>query len=240
MTSRLMCVREQSIGRAWESAVLDTWYKGSEIYTEYDEKSKDVVGCIEVLDPLSQPVVHKAVFAWHRKDGYTREIMEGIEDGRIGKDWWYTYHQRLFGYPAGSEGYPSPPFIDQMDYIVEKLKKTPYSRRAQAITWSPVHDRWVEDPPCLQRVWCRIIDGSLEMHTYWRSRDLWKAWWLNVYAFTRMQKAMAEKLDCEVGRYIDISSALHLYERDWDQIRENFVKICETRDERDRYFWDKE
>ena len=239
MTQRFMCITADSIGRAWEAAVLYTWKHGSVVPTEYGELSKDVVGCIEITKPLGQPVIHKAVFAWHRKDQYTREILEGVDDDRIGKDWWYTYHQRLFNYPAGPESYPSPPFVDQVEYIVEKLKKVPYSRRAQAITWSPVHDPWKDDPPCLQRIWCRVIDQNLEFHAYWRSRDLWKAWWLNVYALTRMQKMIAERLGCGVGRYVDISSALHIYERDWQQV-ENFERICNTREERDRYLWDRD
>ncbi len=240
MSDRFMCISETSIGRAWEAAVLHTWRKGSIVPTEYGERSKDVIGCIEVTDPMSQPIIHRAAFAWHVKDSYTREILEGIEDHRVGKDWWYTYHQRLFGYPAGVDGYPQPPFIDQVDYIVKKLSKAPHTRRAQAITWLPVHDPWKDDPPCLQRVWCRVVDGRLEFHTYWRSRDLWKAWWLNVYAFTKMQKMLADKLGYEVGRYVDISSALHIYERDWEQVEKNFVKICETRKEKDRYIWDRD
>jgi len=234
-----MCVTADSIGRAWEAAVLYTWKYGSVVPTEYGELSKDVVGCIEVPKPLGQPVIHKAVFAWHRKDQYTKEILEGVGDHRIGKDWWYTYHQRLFNYPAGPESYPSPPFIDQVEYVVEKLKKVPHSRRAQAITWSPAHDPWKDDPPCLQRIWCRVIDEDLEFHAYWRSRDLWKAWWLNVYALTRMQKMIADRLGCGVGRYVDISSALHIYERDWQQV-ENFERICNTREEKDRYLWDRD
>lgn len=240
MSDRFMCISRKSIGQAWEAAVLHTWEHGSILETEYGEKSRDVVGCIEVLEPLSQPIVHKAVFAWHRRKGYTEEVLRGVEDHRIGKDWWYTYHQRLFNYPAGSDGYPEAPFVDQIEYIVEKLKEKPFSRRAQAITWSPVHDAWKDDPPCLQRVWARVVDGKLEMHSSWRSRDLWKAWWLNVYALSKLQKLIADRLGVEVGRYIDMSSALHIYERDWDQVENNFVKICETREEKDRYLWGKD
>jgi thymidylate synthase len=240
LSDRVMFVSENSIGRAWEAAVLYTWQKGLVLPTEYGENSRDVVGVVEVLEPRSQPMIHRAVFAWHRKDGYTREVLEGIEDHRIGKDWWYTYHQRLFGYPAGVESYPSPPFVDQVEYIIEKLSKASHSRRAQAVTWSPLHDRWQDDPPCLQRIWCRVVNGKLEFHSYWRSRDLWKAWWLNVYALVRMQKMMADRLGCEVGRYVDVSSALHIYERDWEQVEKNFVRICESREERERYLWDRD
>jgi len=97
-------VEEKSIGTAWESLVKECWTDGRTFETEYGEKSKDLSpGIAYVVDPLSEPKIHRAVFAWHRKDGYAREILEGNEDHRIGKDWWYTYHQRLFEWPYNNE-----------------------------------------------------------------------------------------------------------------------------------------
>jgi thymidylate synthase len=55
------------------------------------------------------------------------------------------------------------------------------------------------------------------MNTHWRSRDLYKAWFMNVYAFTDLQKIIAEKISQKisqpvaVGRYVDISDSLHIY-----------------------------
>jgi len=37
------------------------------------------------------------------------------------------------------------PLINQMEYIVQKLKERPYSRRGQAITWGPFIDLYHED-----------------------------------------------------------------------------------------------
>ncbi|MEJ2249636.1 MAG: thymidylate synthase, partial [Candidatus Lokiarchaeota archaeon] len=83
------------------------------------------------------------------------------------------------------------PEINQMKYIVEKLKEKPYSRRAQAITWRPLIDPFHEDPPCLQRIWMRVKNGELIMQTTWRSRDLFRAWEANVNGTIRFQKAVA-------------------------------------------------
>jgi thymidylate synthase len=55
------------------------------------------------------------------------------------------------------------------------------------------------------------------MNTHWRSRDLYKAWFMNVYALTDLQRSIAqavsEKIGQEVfvGRYVDISDSLHIY-----------------------------
>jgi thymidylate synthase len=55
------------------------------------------------------------------------------------------------------------------------------------------------------------------MNTHWRSRDLYKAWFMNVYAITDLQRIIAEKISKKinrqvtVGRYVDISDSLHIY-----------------------------
>jgi thymidylate synthase (methanogen type) len=103
------------------------------------------------------------------------------------------------------------PRINQMEYIVQKLKETPYSRRAQAITWRPLVDPYHEDPPCLQRIFMRIKEGKLIMQTTWRSRDLFRAWEANVNGMIRIQKSIADRLCVEVGHYLDFSNSLHIY-----------------------------
>ncbi|MFX0029909.1 MAG: thymidylate synthase [Candidatus Hermodarchaeota archaeon] len=103
------------------------------------------------------------------------------------------------------------PRINQMEYIVQKLKEAPYSRRAQAITWRPLVDPYHVDPPCLQRIFMRIKEGKLIMQTTWRSRDLFRAWEANVNGMIRIQKTIADKLCVEVGHYLDFSNSLHIY-----------------------------
>ena len=55
------------------------------------------------------------------------------------------------------------------------------------------------------------------MNTHWRSRDLYKAWFMNVYALTELQRIIADKISkkidrpVSVGRYVDISDSLHIY-----------------------------
>lgn len=103
------------------------------------------------------------------------------------------------------------PKINQIDYIVQKLKDCPYSRRAQAITWRPLIDPYHEDPPCLQRIYMRVKDDKLIMQTTWRSRDLFRAWEANVNGMIRIQKSVADQLGVEMGHYLDFSNSLHIY-----------------------------
>ncbi len=103
------------------------------------------------------------------------------------------------------------PRINQINYIIQKLKEKPYSRRAQAITWRPLVDPFHIDPPCLQRIYMRIKEGKLIMQTTWRSRDLFRAWEANVNGMIRIQKQVADELGVEIGHYLDFSNSLHIY-----------------------------
>lgn len=112
--------------------------------------------------------------------------------------------------------------MDQIaDYLIPKIAETPHSRRIQAITWQPGLDSQVADPPCLQRIWVRILDGKLHLNTHWRSRDAFKAAYMNMYAMIELQKFIAERVsqlrgeEIIVGPYKDISDSYHIYGSDF-------------------------
>jgi thymidylate synthase len=69
------------------------------------------------------------------------------------------------------------------------------------------------------------------MNAHWRSRDLYKAWFMNVYALTDLQRIIAEKIShrigqpVTVGRYVDISDSLHIYGHDFGQVAKEVEKM---------------
>jgi len=220
---------------AWEAAVLAVWDDGIEIKTAYDKPgdppSKDATVMITVAEPFAEPRIHKNFPGGPEElESYRQEVVDGIHDHWIdpaaGK-WTYTYHERLFAYsPVEDIRNPKSPKpfikINQIQYIIDSLAETTFSRRSQAITWMPTADVKTDDPPCLQRIWCRLIENStdgfcLNMNTHWRSRDLYKAWFMNAYAMTDLQKIIAEKISAKIkkpvtiGRYVDITDSLHIY-----------------------------
>ena len=117
------------------------------------------------------------------------------------------------------------PKINQIEYIINKLSKRPYSRRAQAITWRPLIDPYHHDPPCLQRIWMRIKEGKLIMQTTWRSRDLFRAWEANVNGMVRIQKMVADKLNVRMGHYLDFSNSLHIYGNTISEIKDILTRM---------------
>ena len=218
-------IEGETLPEVWEKAVITTWRDGLDIKTEYDKPgdpaSKDSTMIMVVNDPMKEPRIHRA-FPGGLEDleVYRQEVVAGIHDHWINPEegkWTYTYHQRLAAFP-GSLGAK----VDQIGYIIDKLSETPYSRRAQGITWDPRTDPITDDPPCLQRIWCRLVKldekrYSLNMNTHWRSRDAYKASFMNIFALTDLQRMIAEEIakrlgrEVKVGRYVDISDSFHIY-----------------------------
>jgi thymidylate synthase len=234
-------VSGRTLPEAWEKAVLACWHDGAAIRTEYDKPgdppSKDCTMMWTVDDPFAEPRIHRA-FPGGLEDleVYRQEVVEGVHDHWIcpeeGK-WTYTYHKRLFSYEIEGEA------VDQISAIVDKLARAGHSRRAQAITWNPKLDPPTDDPPCLQRVWCRILeDGAgtpvLNMNCHWRSRDAYKAAYMNVFALTDLQRVIAGRVAAKtgrsvsVGRYADLVDSFHIYGSYFREF-EGFLKMVEKR-----------
>jgi thymidylate synthase len=236
----------KTLPEAWEKAVLACWEKGAAIQTEYDKPgdppSRDCTMMWVVEDPFLEPRIHRA-FPGGLEDleVYRQEVVDGVHDHWIAPEegkWTYTYHKRLFAYEIEGE------VIDQVNYIVEKLSQAGHSRRAQAITWNPRLDPPTYDPPCLQRVWCRLLPdvqgGSvLNMNTHWRSRDAYKAAYMNVFALTDLQRVIAGRIaertgrPVKVGRYADLVDSFHIYGSYFEEFK-GFLTLIEKRSFADR------
>jgi thymidylate synthase len=231
MSSRIIFVEAENLPEAWESSLFQLAERGVVIDTEYGEKSIDAPAVILVKKPFSEPRIHlKGIIAGSLKGllEYVDEVIRGIHDHLVEK-LEYTYHERLFSYRL-----PSGEIIDQIRRVIEKLKKAPYTRRAQAITWQPWRDLSSEHPPCLQRLWFRVINGRLVLHAHMRSNDALKAAFMNMYAFTELQKYVAEHVGVELGYYMHIVDSYHVYERDWKWFYK-FIEQIKTGESREKW-----
>jgi len=263
---------ELSVIKAWEMGTeIKTQYDKPS-----DPPSRDCTMIMVCNDPFAEPRLHRSFPGGFRDlEVYRQEVVNGIHDSWIKPEegkWTYTYHERLFKYRPATRGVfhneviplangiivdsllkngertnPIVP-INQIQFIIDSLAKTPYSRRSQAITYMPTYDQGTDDPPCLQRIWCRIlIDDSgvmwLNMNTNWRSRDAYKAAFMNMYALTDLQRFIAEGVskkmgkEVKIGRYVDISDSYHIYGSYFKDFEERFLKNYKERTFTDRV-WD--
>jgi thymidylate synthase len=239
-------VEADCIARGWEESLVLLFQRGCDMKTQYDRvgdpPSKDATMLITIHDPLKEPMIHKDLpCGLEDLQEYVMEVTEGIKDHlvRDTRDpadtrWEYTYHQRLFAYRAPTLG---P--IDQIENVCQKLAQTPYTRRAQAVTWMVWEDNDCYDPACLQSIWCRITEEEekpiLNMNVRFRSNDAYKAAFMNIFALVRLQSKIAERVSelsgraVQVGRYCHLADSYHLYGSYFKEFAYRFLTAREKR-----------
>jgi thymidylate synthase len=239
-------VEADCIARAWEESLIVLHEKGCNLKTQYDKPedppSKDATMIITITDPLREPMIHKD-FPGGPEDlqEYVMEVCEGIKDHLVRNPndpedtrWEYTYHQRLFAYEV-----PTLKPFNQIDMICQKLAETPYTRRAQAITWKVWEDNTCYDPACLQSVWCRITEENseriLSMNVRFRSNDGYKAAFMNMFALVQLQQSIVGRIaelsgkPLQVGRYCHIVDSYHLYGSYFKEFESRFLGALKKR-----------
>ncbi|MCX7045298.1 MAG: thymidylate synthase, partial [Candidatus Sumerlaeota bacterium] len=232
-------IRARTLPEAWENSVVACWEGGARFKTEYDKagdpESRDVTANIIVFDPMAEPRIHRAIPAGLGDlEIYRQEVLFGVHDNWIdpaaGK-WEYTYHERLYDYRVPGVAKP----VNQIEAVIEKLARTPHTRRAQAVTWQCWMDLDCVDPACLQRMWFRIQDDRLLLNVSMRSNDAFKAAFMNMYAFTDLQRWMAARLsqkmgrEIKVGRYIHSADSYHIYGSYFTEF-ERFLQMRASKD----------
>lgn len=124
-----------------------------------------------------------------------------------------AYGPRLIG--TGEFGYK----IDQINRVIEKLRKKPDTRRA-AITLLESSDLEPsqKEAPCT--VGLQFIRRRERLHlvAMMRSNDAYLGFPHDVFCFTMIQELVARSLGIRVGDYHHFATSLHLYENDQDSV----------------------
>jgi thymidylate synthase len=102
--------------------------------------------------------------------------------------------------------------FDQLEFVINELKKNPNSRRAVIHIKEP-SDKPSKDVNCTVCLQFFIREGKLYMTTYMRSNDIWFGFPYDVFQFTCLQIYLSMVLEVELGTYTHIVGSLHLYER---------------------------
>ncbi len=248
----VLSVEGRTLAEAWERSLILLHEKGCDLKTEYDKPedppSKDASMSIVIHEPLAEPMIHRDFpGGFEDLEEYAMEVCEGIKNHLVRDPddpddtrWEYTYNERLTAYRLGDA------CIDQIEYMAAKLAEAPHTRRAQAITWKVWEDTACYDPPCLQSIWCRLLedDGVLWLNTNvrFRSNDAYKAAFMNMFALIRLQERLAARIaelggrEVRVGRYLHQADSYHIYGSYFREFEQRFLGNLERRSFEERVF----
>jgi thymidylate synthase len=169
---------------------------------DYNTKQRELSMTMVVEKPLKEPMISKLFIGGYRElEQYRQEMLDGILDFEVDKgNWAYTYHSRI---------------APQIPFIIEELRRNPYSRRAVVDVRDWKVDAPSSDPACLQHIQYFIRHCKLHCKVLFRSNDACKATFMNAFALIMLQKRIADELGLEVGTYTHKANSFHCYEQDF-------------------------
>jgi len=274
-------VQGKTLADAYEKALIELYNNGCRFKTQYDKpedpESIDCTMNITIDSPMSDPMIHKAfpggigdlkeyvMELQGNKDHWVKNL-DDPEDTR----WEYTYYGRfrnwgqwkvrgegqredanLGVYNKHEEDWENVAPVDQIEAVIQKLIKQPFTRQAQMVTWTPNLDLGVFDPPCLQSIWCRMTEEDgiyyLNYNMRIRSNDAWGAYFMNSFGLTMFVKELiADEISKRTGKEVKLArfnwhaDSWHIYGKDIQQAKERlFNRLDNTKFENRIYnFYD--
>ena len=221
-------IRADTIPEAWRRGLNLIWRDGEEITDERGTRTKEILALeVVVEDPRRDMIPDE--YSWNRPrlEDYAGQLIDGKNPG-----FEYTYGERLraWALPAsgrgggdeggddlGKAGCSGGP-VDQIEHIVRRLRASPNSRRASAVTWIPPVDTKKEEVPCMMVDDFKIRQGRLHLTALFRSHDFAGAYPANLYGLTRLLEYVAGRVGAEPGSITTVSCSAHIYDHDWDWV----------------------
>ena len=196
-------VRGATLPEAYHTALFKLWACGENVpCPDYGTNQREIGLTMEVKDPLREPMISRLMIGGpYELEQYQQEILDGILDFEIERgNWAYTYHDRI---------------AKQLPFVIEELKRNPYSRRAVIVVRDWEVDSKSTDPACLQHIQYFVRDDKLHCKLLFRSNDACKATFMNAFALIMLQKRVADELGYEMGTYTHRANSFHCYAADY-------------------------
>lgn len=207
--SSVFRLQHPTVESAWPWVLKHITRFGAIKETEYGMREKELLNLVVVItaeDPDNIKFADYFNFSQQDFENYAPQVLTAQpldETGGLS----YTYGMRLRDFQG----------VDQIkEGIIERLKKSIYSRRAIALTWQIEKDIKSAQPPCLVSVQALAQENKLYLTAYFRSNDMFAAWPQNALALRKMQDAIAKEVGITMGSLTTISCSAHIYEQDFE------------------------
>jgi thymidylate synthase len=136
--------------------------------------------------------------AWMHENFFVQKDVPELGDAK-------SYAIRLFNYDGAG--------LDQIAWVVERLRTDPASRAATITTLQPLSD--TSYIPCVSMLDFWAPAGALELVVYAHSLDFGKKAYGNLVELAHLQEHVARELALPVGRLVVHAKSAHLYEPEW-------------------------
>ncbi len=127
----------------------------------------------------------------------------------------YGYYWRKFpSAQKNKEGKWEVHEVDQIKYVIDQLKKNPYSRRLVVTAWEPGNATTSKLPPCHYSFAFNVSDGKLNCHLTQRSGDIALGIPFNLAAYSILTQIIAQETNLVPGTFAHTIIDAHIYVAD--------------------------
>ncbi|MCA9487018.1 MAG: DUF4346 domain-containing protein [Nanoarchaeota archaeon] len=200
-------VEAPTVAQAWHKILKTIMKFGTVKPSHYSEDQRELIAFTSVIrceDPENPKLDEHFPFTKEELEFYIPQVTTA--QGFDGLS--YTYGSRMMNHDG----------INQVEQMIQELKRDSFSRRALAFTWNVKLDYQSKNPPCLDLIQALIQDNKLYLTAYIRSNEMYEAWPRNALALRRLQKQICDGVGCSLGNLIIVSNSAHIYERNFSKV----------------------
>lgn len=114
--------------------------------------------------------------------------------------------------------------IDQIQNVIDEIKRNPDSRRLIVSAWNPEDIPFVALPPCHTMFQFYVTDGKLSCQLYQRSGDIFLGVPFNIASYALLTSLIAKECGLEPGEFIHTLGDAHIYSNHVNQIEEQLQR----------------
>jgi thymidylate synthase len=126
---------------------------------------------------------------------------------------------RIYGAQWSDWRTPDGRSINQVDQVIEQIKKNPDSRRHIVNAWNAGELDKMNLAPCHALFQFCVMDGELSCQLYQRSADLFLGVPFNIASYALLTLMVAQVCDLKPGEFIHTFGDLHLYANHLEQAK---------------------
>ena len=215
-------IRGKTITDAWHRGLNLIWRQGQELTDERGTKIKELLALqVVVENPYQDMIPHEYSWNQERLEEYAVQLLSGENPG-----FEYTYGERLRSWkiPEDDTSTTSSDSVDQLGHVIRRLKASPSTRRATAVTWIPPVDNARDEVPCMIVDDFKLRDGKLNLAIFFRSHDFAGAYPANLYGLARVLQFVSGEVGAMPGSISTTSASAHIYDHDWDWVQEMLLE----------------
>jgi thymidylate synthase len=114
--------------------------------------------------------------------------------------------------------------IDQMQWLVEEIRRNPDSRRLVVSAWNVGELSQMALMPCHNLFQFYVADGRLSCQLYQRSGDIFLGVPFNIASYALLTHMVAQATGLGVGDFVHTLGDAHLYSNHYEQAREQLSR----------------